>query len=1670
MSKEEQALFEKLAADRKESAGTLEKTSMRGLKSSVVEKYSDQAHFIYELIQNADDVGATEARFELYKDRLVFIHNGTRLFSVSDLDTEEEDTKNGTLGDLNALTSIANSSKTSASIGKFGVGFKAVFQYTTTPYIYDPNISFKIERFIVPAIIEPGKVDKKKNETAFVFPFDHPDRKADEAYADISHKLQNLVFPTLFLKNLKKIKYSCDNVTGEYVKRVKDTREFGNTKAEKLELINGKSNDKDRMWLFTRETEEGYAYSCGFLFDKEEKLMSTDYYAFCFFPTKKDTNLNFIINAPFLLTDSREGIKATDKHNIRMISLLAELAADCFMYLRDIGLENDQMIIDDEILSYIPINQYLYIPKNERDDISLFPFYDKIKTIFSEEQLLPSFDCYVYAEDAHMAYWSLLSDLFSNDQLAELLNEEDAKWVLPSKGWETLYRARDGKSDYIGAVIQYAPLQDMKMIDMLTAEYIENQPIEWLYKLYDFILETDRRVNNSRTAPIFLNQDGKAVAAFDENDNAILFLDDEDSKGYDTVLPELMSNESTKKLIERLGVKQPELKDKITNKILKKATLNPKSDFRAFLDHYIQLIEADEDTYTFIDQIEDREFILAVTEDGTEQKVCAPKKLYLPTPDLKYYFEGSGDTLFVCMDEYEEYLKKKEMKYVYDFLALLGVKSYVRVKRFEYDYSLVSKTFGTKWHDSTRYRHWYDDRIDKDKYVLDRIKDNSDQKLSVILWQQLIHAFITPGASRNDQILGGIYEYFFRTGYFCRYEGFGVRYLKRCEWIQDEHGNFKAPKDLCIQDMARCYDTSSEGARKLIAFLKIKDEHPEYEKLDDKLRKKVEAYDRLASLGLFDLPQEKLNQLVSLMENMSEEDEDDKTTPQPQDPKPDTTEEKIINEIKDRVKNKKNNPEDEPKKDDKPENDSDEITKATVNCQDKIDQAKRKCEDEISRLVQMEEARQKAADSKEYSYGWFSALLELEAMASGEDNSKSREVSICFSQVKREAGTNRTLILSHPDRNIPQVMEELVDIPLDLTFSNGDTKRLIIEVANVQSYTLRVKIKPDDFIYSVDFSEVTQAKIVAQNPTFLTRELQKEFARFSKDPYNFDDDYDMQGNLCENIRFIFGPPGTGKTTYLARNVLIPMIKKEKKVRVLVLAPTNKAADVLVTRIMQESGDNHDYEDWLVRYGVTGNEEIEQSPVFHGKEFEIDDYDKCAVVTTMARFPYDYFIDSTGKFNFLHGINWDYIVVDEASMIPLIYMVYMLYLKTPKKFIIAGDPFQIEPTTVISDWKSQNIYTMVHLDAFSEDVETVPHKYEITLLTKQYRSIPSIGEVFSQLSYKGVLEHARENEDAKPLNIERFLDYENLNIIKFPVSQYESIYRSKQLKLSSYQVYSALFAYEFTTYMAQALARENGDEVFRIGIIAPYGAQAGIIDKLIASADIPDTIEVNCGTIHGFQGDECDIILALFNPPPKITTNKEMFLNRQNIVNVAISRARDYLFVLMPDDDTEGVQNLSLVNKLKRLIEKDFHAEHSSKSLEELLFDNEDYLEENAFSTGHQLVNVYGLPEKRYEIRSEDNAVDIQVHGAVYYAPIAQADEEDRPLTDQELAEEVLNKGVYHASYKNGTVVACDDKHITVSFSGSEHSFQFPKCFEEYLKADDPELQQKIEVCIENSDQ
>ena len=681
----------------------------------------------------------------------------------------------------------------------------------------------------------------------------------------------------------------------------------------------------------------------------------------------------------------------------------------------------------------------------------------------------------------------------------------------------------------------------------------------------------------------------------------------------------------------------------------------------------------------------------------------------------------------------------------------------------------------------------------------------------------------------------------------------------------------------------------------------------------------------------------------------------------------------VMNKIAERIFNRNSREQMPPVAED--DYDQDDCIPSPVNYKKLIEDELQKSASSVHMIEQMEDLQRKAMESSKYSFEWFKSLLEMECTNSCEANAKSRVISIEFSKVEREKCSQRILVLGQPNRYIPQFMEDLADIALYLHI--GESQRKIgIEVSNIKSYTLRVKLKDPDALNDIDLSEVDCASIQTKSPVFLLEELRNQFAKLE-----FPDEYDMQANLCEDIEFIFGPPGTGKTTYLAREVLSPLMEDNKDIKVLVLTPTNKAADVLVRKIMEmdEYADNQSYEKWLIRFGTTGDEIIEKSPVFKDKTFDIRSFRKNVTVTTIARFPYDFFMPQGSRLH-LQALNWDYIVIDEASMIPLVNIIYPLYKKTPQKFIVAGDPFQIQPISTVDMWKDENIYSLVGLNSF-KNPRTKPHQYAVKNLSTQYRSIPEIGNLFSQFAYDGVLEHNRTSASRIPLNFGNDLDIQSINILKYPVSRYESIYRSKRLQhRSAYQIYSALFTCEFVSYLSNVIAKNNPGQRIKIGVIAPYRAQADLLEKLVASQKTPKEVNVQVGTIHGFQGDECDIIFAVFNAPPRITQSTEMFLNKRNIINVSISRARDYLFIVMPDDETENVSNLFCIKHVERIIKQSQSwTEFLTPDLELKMFGDSRYLENNAFSTSHQNVNVYGKPEKIYEVRTEDNAVDIQIH-------------------------------------------------------------------------------------------
>ena len=78
--------FEKLSAKRKRLLDAIEENVAEGLLTQLTNIYPDEAHFIYELLQNAEDAEATEVNFYLHSKGLRFRHNGTVQFAIEHIE------------------------------------------------------------------------------------------------------------------------------------------------------------------------------------------------------------------------------------------------------------------------------------------------------------------------------------------------------------------------------------------------------------------------------------------------------------------------------------------------------------------------------------------------------------------------------------------------------------------------------------------------------------------------------------------------------------------------------------------------------------------------------------------------------------------------------------------------------------------------------------------------------------------------------------------------------------------------------------------------------------------------------------------------------------------------------------------------------------------------------------------------------------------------------------------------------------------------------------------------------------------------------------------------------------------------------------------------------------------------------------------------------------------------------------------------------------------------------------------------------------------------------------------------------------------------------------------------------------------------------------------------
>ncbi len=1675
-------LFNKLREKRLKAFEVFKDPDYSGVFDFIKDLYKKKAHFIYELLQNADDAKAKVVKFLLYNDRLVFIHNGTEKFSITD-DSSSSKEK----GHINSITSIGASTKSGnisdddLKIGKFGIGFKSVFSFTNTPEIYDDGFCFRISNFIVPEKLPSDYHGRASGETVFVFPFNNDNKPGEVAYEEIKGELLSLKHPMLFLNSITSIEWQYPGKSGSYsIKYDPDSAEqrdeteysfFTETQIADEHL--SKQGIKISRYI-KDDTNNRHKYSLVFFLREKSIEHSENFNAYCYFRTEVNPNLRFIIHAPFLITYNRETIKE-DRWNALLLSKLADMMADSLEFFKDKGLINESLF---RALPIYPAGHQDARNNQGAPPLDFGIFQKKLIEVLSSRATAYFPSCngnFLTLNQACIARGEKLLELLSSEDLQATLDIYGADWIFGS------LNEGDDLFKFMQTHLKARIFASRNIHEFLKNDFLRQKPVEWLHKLYAYIKEAPDTANRLKDKPVLRAEEGTSNVAFLQDNQSKVYLPYEEDENANYILRsmkvsfvsgELLDNKVTKQVLKQnFGMNTPDgdLRNiiyAIKDEFWENQNIEWLKRFYAFvMNDRISL--ADIIKYKPIIRIKgenknsppispDNSPLVYFPGDNNHSQIYYGKvgfsyldpllykdetaskflRQLIEVPEAKDHevFRNILTQLFTQAgtESYREMVRdsstaKREYCGFIDALAKLVGKlnnstmqplfDSIRKHPFLVCTSSQGKAFerGDKLYYPTEdLRNFYEGKevlwLDKDFYD-DFIKD--PDSFQTLLDYAQVH--FCPVYDTQRRIVIGLADYLYqicdikqsvgvirilidlleRDIIASLYETQIPDLLNKAQWLFDNRGNKTRAIEISQHDLhADYYQFKSQEFDHILSVLKFK----EYV-IDVQAE---QLYKTLVQKAVRSGHDEQY--IASILEEMIDFSDDDYIQLKGS---------MSLIQRKHYVENGEI-----------AEDDEIELFGA---------QAASGAIDGFKFGSTYEGLRESALRHDKYSYKWFIDLINLEILSSNE-NSRRKDITLYFDDIERYPRSDKMAVITNKSNYIPSVVENLADFRLNLTMKDNTKKELRVDAVskridnkgNHPKHKLLVKFTPEDIesYHNIELEEVSTISLNIKDPVFLLQELLNNFEQLPEaSDFVINKEYNFQekiGKDIGNISFIYGPPGTGKTTYIADRLICDLldktykyqtevsgsegfltnkaytefVKKDGKLNILVLTPTNKAADVVTQKVMQicEQNGNTNYRDYLVRFETTNSEDIEKEA--NNIILERNDNDKfskkngVAVITTIHRFPYDGF-KSRDQGNMFKNKMWDIVIFDEASMIPIAAIVNALfhisYVNPDCQLIITGDPYQIPPVQLVDLWSNENIYSMFGLKSFDpvqrddEMMDTIGMVYPVKNLDIQYRSTPSIGELYSQFSYDAQLTHYRKN-DRIPIPDLGF-EMDDFTIVRFPVNSNNLLFKASRLKKSPYHPYSVLF----TVMLIEHFLNKLGDleREISIGVVCPYRVQAELVGKILATkCQLNDKVKVSTATVHGFQGDECDIVICLLNAPAGLyqTNSSRLYVNNQNLLNVAISRARDYLILLIPDEDTRGIQNLTKINEILKLIDGiKKPVEYTSERIEELLKNKKDHISDSTFITSHQLVNVYSTtPENDYEFRISDDAVDVQI--------------------------------------------------------------------------------------------
>lgn len=602
--------------------------------------YDDRTHFIFELLQNAEDAlrrrgdwqGPRKVTFTLKPTRLEISHFG-RPFDEAD---------------VRSVCDIAESTKNEFSIGRFGLGFKSVYTVTDLPEIHSGDEDFAIQGYVFPKLAE--RTAREADETQIILPLKKGDTTASQ---EITAGLRRLgPSALLFLRHIDEISWRVEgDASGFYLR---NSPESLGSNVQLITVIGHESGqpEVDQNWLvFHRDVFSAgqekigrveIAFSLIAVKDAPgrwavQPLASSQ--LIVFFPTVVETHLGFLLQGPYRTTPSRDNIPPGESWNQHLVNETASLLVEAMRWMRD------EAMLDTSALHCLPLDREKF-PQGSR----FAPLFDAVRQAFFDEPLLPRFDGgYSAAGQAKLARTKELRELFSPEQIAELFDSEVATWLSSDITQDRAPEIRQ----YVMRELGVDEVTPAKLVPSLTKPFLESQTDEWMLRLYEFLSGQEAALRRRlETIPLFRLENGTHVVAR-EHGAAKAFLPSAIATGFPTMRRAVCSTTEVRQFLSSLGITEPDPVDDVIWNVLPKYReqgVDVDGDaYAADIERIRAAFNTDSATHKekLRSALRDTHFVMVVDAGDSSSYVAKPGDIYIATDRLKQLFAGVADVLIV---------------------------------------------------------------------------------------------------------------------------------------------------------------------------------------------------------------------------------------------------------------------------------------------------------------------------------------------------------------------------------------------------------------------------------------------------------------------------------------------------------------------------------------------------------------------------------------------------------------------------------------------------------------------------------------------------------------------------------------------------------------------------------------------------------------------------------------------------------------------------------------------------------------------------------------------------------------------------------------------------------------------------------------------------------------